>query len=270
MKPHVPLLLALALASPAILGAEEDAEGCKDHPMLSRMPGFYIGECERKHDEVEFYVGEDKTQNVEGEKTRISYGLNDGASGPSYFQLRKNYENAVKSLGGTILHTEEAYLSGKIVRGGQEIWVQLQAANSATVYDLTVVEKKAMTQEVTAHDMLDALNRDGFIALYINFDTGKADIRPDSQPTVDEIAALLKQNPALKVSIEGHTDNTGTPAQNKTLSEQRANAVMAAIAKQGVAPGRMSAVGWGQEKPVADNRTEAGRAKNRRVELVKK
>jgi outer membrane protein OmpA-like peptidoglycan-associated protein len=234
------------------------------------MPGFYIGECERNHDEVEFYVGEDKTQKVEGDKTRITYSLKDGASGPSYFQLRKNYENAVKSLGGTILHTEEAYLSGRIVRGGQEVWVQIEAANSATVYDLTVVEKKVMAQEVTAHDMLEALNRDGFIALYINFDTDKADIRPDSRPTVDEIAALLKQNPALKVSIEGHTDNTGTPAHNKTLSEQRASAVVAAIARQGVAASRMSAVGWGQEKPLADNRTEAGRAKNRRVELVKK
>ncbi|HSD66142.1 MAG TPA: OmpA family protein, partial [Vicinamibacteria bacterium] len=222
------------------------------------------------HDEVEFTVGEEETQKVEGQKTRNSYALKEGAAAPSYFQLRKNYENAVKSLGGSILHTEEAYLSGKIVRGGQEVWVQIEAANSATVYDLTVVEKKAMIQEVTAHDMLDALNRDGFIALYINFDTARADIRPDSQPTVDQIAALLKQNPALKVGIEGHTDNIGTPAQNKTLSEQRANAVMTAIAKQGVAASRMSAVGWGQEKPVADNRTEAGRAKNRRVELVKK
>ena len=269
MKPHV-LLLALVLGSPALAVAEDDAEGCKDHPMLSRMPGFYISDCERNHDEVEFYVAEDKTEKVEGQKTRTSYSLKEGAEAPSYFQLRKNYENAVKSLGGTVLHAREEYLSGKIVRGGQEVWVQLQAANSATVYDLTIVEKKAMTQEVTARDMLDALNRDGFIALYINFDTAKADIRPDSQSTVDQIAALLKQNPALKVSIEGHTDNTGTPAQNKTLSEQRANAVMAAITKQGVVATRMSAVGWGQEKPVADNRTEAGRAKNRRVELVKK
>ena len=264
------LLLVLALASPALVVAEDDAEGCKDHPMLSRMPSFYISDCERTHDEVEFSVGEDKAEKVEGQKTRNSYALKEGADAPSYFQLRRNYENAVKSLGGTVLYTEEAYLSGKVVRGGQEVWVQLQAANSATVYDLTVVEKKAMTQEVTAHDMLDALNRDGFIALYINFDTGKADIRPDSQPTVDQIAALLKQNPTLKVSIEGHTDNTGTPAGNKALSEQRASAVMTAIAKQGVVASRMSAVGWGQEKPVADNRTEAGRAKNRRVELVKK
>jgi OOP family OmpA-OmpF porin len=264
------LLVVLALATPALALAEDDAEGCKDHPMLSRMTNFYISDCERNHDEVEFYVGEEKTEKVEGQKTRISYALKEGVDAPSYFQLRKNYENAVKSLGGTVLHTREEYLSGKIVRGGQEVWVQLGAANSATVYDLTIVEKKAMTQEVTASDMLDALNRDGFIALYINFDTAKADIRPDSQPTVDQIATVLKQNPALKVSIEGHTDNTGAPAQNKTLSEQRANAVVAAIVKQGVAASRMSAVGWGQEKPIADNRTEAGRAKNRRVELVKK
>jgi OOP family OmpA-OmpF porin len=269
MRPHV-LLLVLALASPALAVAEDDAEGCKDHPMLSRMPSFYISDCERNHDEVEFVVGEDKTQKVEGQKTRISYGLKEGAEGPSYFQLRRNYENAVKSLGGSVLYTEEAYLAGKIVRGGQEVWVQLQAANSATAYDLTVVEKKAMAQEVTAHDMLDALTRDGFIALYINFDTDKADIRPESQATVDQIGALLKDNPALKVSIEGHTDDTGSPAHNKALSEARAKAVLAAVAGKGVAASRLSAVGWGQEKPVADNRTEAGRAKNRRVELVKK
>ncbi len=269
MKPHV-LLLVLALASPALAVAEDDAEGCKDHPMLSRMPSFYITGCERSHDEVEFYVAGEKTQKVEGQMTRVSYGLKESAEAPSYFQLRKNYENAVKSLGGTVLYVEEAYLSGKITRGGQEVWVQLQAANGATVYDLTIVEKQAMTQEVTAHDMLDALNREGFIALYINFDTDKADIRPDSRGTVAQIAALLQGNPALKVSIEGHTDNTGAPAHNKALSEERAKAVLVAIAKQGVAASRMSAVGWGQERPVADNRTEAGRSRNRRVELVKK
>jgi len=72
------------------------------------------------------------------------------------------------------------------------------------------------------------------------------------------------------VSIEGHIDNTGAPAHSKALSEQRANAVMAAIARGGVVASRMSAVGWGREKPVADNRSEGGRAKNWRVELIKK
>jgi outer membrane protein OmpA-like peptidoglycan-associated protein len=118
--------------------------------------------------------------------------------------------------------------------------------------------------------MYEALGKDGFIALYINFDTGKSDIKPEAQGTIDQIAALLKGHADLKVGIEGHTDNVGTPAANKTLSEQRAKSVAAAVAKTGVPADRMTAVGWGQEKPVADNRSEEGRGKNRRVEIVKK
>jgi len=118
--------------------------------------------------------------------------------------------------------------------------------------------------------MYEALSKDGFMALYINFDTGKAEIKPESQGTVAQIVALLNGHEDLKLSIEGHTDNVGTPAANKTLSEQRAKAVMAAVIKGGVAAARLSAVGWGQEKPIADNRGEEGRAKNRRVEIVKK
>ena len=85
-----------------------------------------------------------------------------------------------------------------------------------------------------------------------------------------EIAALLKGNPELQVSIEGHTDSTGTPQGNKALSDERAKAVLAAVAALGVDAARLSSVGWGQDKPVADNATEEGRAKNRRVEIVKK
>jgi outer membrane protein OmpA-like peptidoglycan-associated protein len=80
----------------------------------------------------------------------------------------------------------------------------------------------------------------------------------------------MKSHPDLKLSIEGHTDNVGTPASNKTLSEQRAKAVLDAVVKLDVAANRMTALGWGQDKPIADNRSEDGRAKNRRVEIVKK
>ena len=127
-----------------------------------------------------------------------------------------------------------------------------------------------MTQEVTADAMYAALNKDGFVALYINFDTGKSDIKPESRGIVDQIAALLQAHPELKVSIEGHTDNVGTPQSNKTLSLQRAKSVMNAVGQKGIAATRLTAVGWGQEKPIADNRSEEGRAKNRRVEIVKK
>jgi outer membrane protein OmpA-like peptidoglycan-associated protein len=118
--------------------------------------------------------------------------------------------------------------------------------------------------------MYDALKKDGFIALYINFDTGKSDIKPESMTIIDQIAALLKAHADLTVSIEGHTDNVGTPQSNKTLSQQRAKSVMTAVVQKGIAADRMAAVGWGQEKPIADNRSEDGRAKNRRVEVVKK
>jgi outer membrane protein OmpA-like peptidoglycan-associated protein len=84
------------------------------------------------------------------------------------------------------------------------------------------------------------------------------------------IATLLKSNPTLKLGVEGHTDNVGDAASNKKLSEARAKSVTAAIVASGVDAARLSAAGFGQEKPVADNRTEEGRAKNRRVELVKK
>ncbi len=137
-------------------------------------------------------------------------------------------------------------------------------------YRLIVVEIEEMVQEVTASDMLDALNRDGYIALYINFDTGKFEIKPESQPTIDQIFQLMKDNPELKLSIEGHTDNVGSPSNNKVLSDNRAKAVMNAVVSSGIDASRLAAVGWGQERPIADNRAEEGRAKNRRVEIVKK
>ena len=127
-----------------------------------------------------------------------------------------------------------------------------------------------MRQDVTASDMLEAISKDGFIALDIRFDTGKATIKPESQPIVDQIVALLKENTSLKLSIEGHTDNVGDAKSNKTLSENRAKAVMSAIVGAGVSAARLSVAGFGAERPVADNRTEEGKAKNRRVELVKK
>jgi len=123
---------------------------------------------------------------------------------------------------------------------------------------------------VTATDMLAALTNSGRMALYINFDTGQATIKPESEKTIDEIASLLRDNPELQLSIEGHTDNVGSPASNKALSIERAQTVMAAVVEKGIDASRLTAVGWGQEKPIAPNRSEEGRAKNRRVEIVKK
>lgn len=266
----VALILLAVLAAGPVLAQEPDAEGCRDHPLLSRMKNFYISACRSAFDEVEFYIAESETATVEGDKTVIDYALQEGSPQPSYLQIRRNYGSAVKSLGGTILFDQERYLSAKIVKDGRTIWFSVEGFNDGGDYTLTFLEVAAMEQEVTADKMYDALAKDGFMALYINFDTGRADIKPESRPIIDEIASLLKAHGDLRIGIEGHTDNVGTPQANKTLSEARAKAVLAAVAAAGVDVSRMTAVGWGQEKPVADNRTEEGRAKNRRVEIVKK
>jgi outer membrane protein OmpA-like peptidoglycan-associated protein len=272
-NPLLKTLLAvfIFLACAAMAGAQEaDAENCKDHPMFSRMNNFYILECEANFDAVEFEIADGENKTVEGQKTKISYLLKEGSPVPSYLQIRRNYANAVRSLGGVVHLDRDWILTASIARGGRAVWVGVNAYNDGTGYTLTVLELGEMAQEVTAGDMLAALNKSGFIALYINFDTGKSDIKPESQAVVEQIAKLLSDNPNLSISIEGHTDSVGTPAANKTLSEQRARAVMSAVVKTGIPAGRLSAVGWGQEKPLADNRTEEGRAKNRRVEIVKK
>jgi OOP family OmpA-OmpF porin len=207
---------------------------------------------------------------IEGDRTFIVYRLKEGSPQVSPLQIRRNYGNALKTLGATLIHESDDYACWKLVKGDQEIWIDLSIHNDGWNYELNFIQIAAMIQEVTANEMLDALNKDGFIALYINFDTGKYDLKPETQGTIDQIVALLKDNEDLNVSIEGHTDNVGQAAANKILSEQRAKSVMAAVIAGGVDASRISAVGWGQERPIADNRSEEGRAKNRRVEIVKK
>jgi outer membrane protein OmpA-like peptidoglycan-associated protein len=161
-------------------------------------------------------------------------------------------------------------LTMKFLRGGREAWVFLQASESDGAYSMTVSEREAMKQDVKVNELAEKLEKDGFVSLYVSFDTGKATIRPDSAKTLDDAAEALRAVGGLKVEVGGHTDNVGTPEANQTLSQERARAVMAALVTRGIEAGRMTAKGYGQTTPVADNRTEEGRAKNRRVELVKK
>src|SRR3546814_17815774 len=104
----------------------------------------------------------------------------------------------------------------------------------------------------------------------VNFDFNKATLRPDAEPVIAQVVTLLKDNADLKLSIEGHTDNVGGHDYNVQLSQDRAAAVVAALVKAGIAAGRLASTGYGPDKPVADNASSRGRAKNRRVELVKR
>ncbi len=276
------LLGALAASAGAAFG-QDDVRGAKDHPLLTRYPQSHIVEYEKNFNSVDFAVGtkdgQPQRKAVEGDATIIFYFHNKPETQPSALQVLRNYQNALKSIGGEVVYErlpregDGGETTLKVATGGKEVWVRLEPgifSAPTQSYKLWIVEVAALQQVVTANKLLDELNKAGFIALYINFDTGKWDLKADGRATAAEIVSMMKSAPALKIAIEGHTDNVGQPAANKALSEKRAHSVMAAIAAGGIDPKRMSAAGFGQERPVADNRGEAGRAKNRRVELVKK
>ncbi|GAC1375729.1 MAG: hypothetical protein NVSMB40_13900 [Aquirhabdus sp.] len=278
------MLLGMLAFTPVIVFAHpNDIAKSKDHPLLTRYPKSFITEYSKNYNAEQFAIGakggEPQRKAIEGDATVITYFYGSADDQPSPLQLIRNYENAIKSIGGAVVYERlprdndggEATL--KANAGGKEVWVRVEPgifSAPTQSYKLSIVEVAAMQQVVSANKLLDELNKNGFIALYINFDTGKWDLKSDGQATVAEIAKMLKSAPTIKIAIEGHTDNVGQAAANKTLSEKRAQSVMAAVIANGIDSKRLSAAGFGQERPIADNRSEAGRAKNRRVELVKK
>lgn len=165
-----------------------------------------------------------------------------------------------------------------------DAWVSVYAATATfelhketlghTIVLVDVVERAPMEAKMVTVDaatMARDIAATGHVALYgILFDTDKTDIKPESAATIAEIAALLKQQPTVKLYVVGHTDNVGVYDYNVGLSQRRAAAVVQELtAKHGVAPARLKPAGSGPVAPVASNDTDAGRAKNRRVELVK-
>lgn len=264
---------AILLAGSA-LAAEGDAPGCADHPLFSRMPSYLIQRCEtRAFDQHGFLDAKRAEVKVEGKLYEIRYARTPGSAEVTRLQIQRNYQNAVAKIGGTHLATDDdgnSYL--RLAKDGKELWVHV-AAYIPDEWMLTIVEREAMKQDVVADAaaLAGGIRSEGHVAVYgILFDTGKAELKPASEPALAEVAKLLKADAGLRLRVVGHTDNVGDFDANLKLSQARAAAVVAAlVGKHGIAATRLQAHGVGSLAPLASNDNEAGRAKNRRVELVK-
>ena len=260
------------LMSPVLLVAQEDLQGSKDHPLLTRMPGFYISDYEEKDfDQADFKNSSGENIKVEGHIYDIYYGIKEGMQAPGKLQVLRNYENAIKNIEGTTIYEsgEEGWL--KVVRGDKITLIYVDARTGGE-YELMIVEKKAMEQEVVADakSLARDISSTGHVSVYgIHFDFNKATVTPESGAALKEIAKLLNENSSLKLYVVGHTDNVGKIDYNMQLSRARAEAVVKTlVTKFGVAQNRLDPYGVGPLAPVASNETEKGRALNRRVELV--
>jgi OmpA-OmpF porin, OOP family len=300
------LLLTFALLAPAAALAQPgDVAGAKDFPGIGRFAGSLITGYQVKDFDAARMQGAAfkdgkpaDARRLEGRITRIAYRTNPG---PSILEVSRNFETQLSKAGfetllacdtdacGGIPFTEAVdalpipqmwvdgfnyhYYAGRKSDGGRETYasVIVSESNREIHAQLTVAELGAIENKmVDAAAMAKGLGETGHIALYgIYFDTDKAAIKPESRPTLDQIAKLLAGQPQLNVFIVGHTDNQGNFDYNLDLSRRRAEAIAAELAKSyRIAQPRLRTAGVGFLAPVGSNATESGRALNRRVELV--
>ena len=257
-----------------------DYKGYKDPALLSRLPNYYLSISssfkEQQFDAYSFSVtenGKRTKQQIEGHVATYCYYFDHSAGAmASPLQIIRNYQNAATQIGGEVLYDNTYQTTLRIVKNGHENWIEVEPSGGGNAYYIRIVERQAMQQQVTANAeaMQAGLTQNGHAEVPgILFDFNKADIKPESDAALQEVAKLLKANPVMRVWVVGHTDYIGTTEANVTLSNARAAAVVKALTqKYGIEGKRLAPYGVGPYAPVAANLSEEGRAKNRRVELV--
>jgi OOP family OmpA-OmpF porin len=278
--------LLLCGAIPGRSQQHTDRPGSKDHPLITRYPGSYIEEYDQKEfDEIDIPIGfvsadkPCKTQHLEGKITLIRYVP---PQGRSTLEVSRNYEQALLKAGfvGVFKCFDQAqcgsgnpghlgyyggwknrYLTAKLSRPEGDVYaaVNISESNEGHLF-LAVIEMKPMEGgliTVDAATLASDITRTGHASVYgIYFDTGKADVKPESEAALKQIAQFLQQNAALKLYVVGHTDSVGSLASNMDLSKRRADAVTKLLTtKYNIAEMRLSAQGDGPTAPVASNDT---------------
>jgi OmpA-OmpF porin, OOP family len=271
------ITVLIALTSVAVSAQTADYKGYKDPTLFTRMPHYTLASeqafSETPFDAVEFFV-KSGTQRVEGHHLHYEYYIDESFTGtmPSPLQIVRNYEAAAKKIGGEVLSDDVRRTTLRIAKNGQETWASVEVFNEGRSYELHVIERQLMTQDVLADAAAfqSGLKENGHVEVPgIYFDFGKSEIKPESDAALNEVVKLLKGDPALKVWVVGHTDNVGSVETNMALSGARASAVVKALTQKGIDAKRLAPQGAGPYAPVATNDTDGGRAHNRRVELVK-
>jgi OOP family OmpA-OmpF porin len=253
------------------LEAQNDRKGSSDHPLISRMPDFWIAVYdENQYESHAFRDSNDVVTEVEGHYYHIEYRLNKGAQTPGRLMILKNYENALKGVGAETWTRKGKELFATVEHEGREVWIQVYALDS--LYRLTIVEREQMEQKVAVDPdaLLGDIATTGHAAVYgIYFDHDSADIKQESKPSLQAIADMLQTNSSLKLYVVGHTDMTGKFEYNVGLSLRRADAVVQALVNEyGIAAERLMEKGAGPLCPIGSNKNDNGRKLNRRVELV--
>lgn len=259
---------AILMSAHVCAAQTKDAEGCKDSPLISRFPGSVLSECKHKADDVfKFTLDNGKSKEVEGDFTQIEYKF---PSTASKAQVVRNMNTAIRAAGYTMVYDSGQY--GDFTGHMGKTWIQIEIGGGGDIRETIVVEIQ-LTQDVVANAAAlgGSLASSGHTVVNgIQFDTGKADVKPESTSALDEVAKLLKDDPKLKLYVVGHTDNVGVLASNMDLSKRRAAAVVQLlVTKYAIAADRLSPFGAGPYAPLVSNDSEDGRTTNRRVELVK-
>ncbi len=242
-----------------------------DYRLLGHMPGYAVVKSEKADaGDLTFPISAGNFVTVQGKRLHLDYEPKPGTQPAADLEIVQNYLEAMKAKGGELIYQDKTDLVARMPDGDHLVWVHVVSLFGNVKLDVTDEKSYQPVATPPKSDALKAaLDQNGHIALYVNFDFAKASLKPDAAPVIAQVVALLKAYPGYKLSIEGHTDSVGDDAANQKLSEARAAAVVDAVVKGGIEKSRLSSAGRGESSPIADNAKSEGRAKNRRVELVK-
>lgn len=239
---------------------------------LEPMEGYKQVHANSKTDELLFPVSKYDFQTLKGSYVFLQYRHDENSEVIPHTNqdIMKYYLDIVREHEGTGVYKDKVFASYRAVFNGDKVCLIVEVYEGGTAYSVTYMKVgKAAELSINADNLMASLNNAGRVALYFNFESGKANLDDASQRDVFQVVKMLKKFPDLRIKVEGHTDNIGNDEANTKLSEQRANAIKAYMVHSGIHHSRIVAEGFGASKPIESNDTEAGRDKNRRVELVK-